>query len=74
MPIDYTDAFDRRLKAGRSPVGAAVSVAEDYLDGKPRSRGKRRITRSECVAAFWTSGFLAILPPRHGPPSPCYSR
>ena len=61
-PIDYAAVFDRHLNAGRSPVEAAVYVEEDYLDGRPSTRGKRRITRSERDAAFWSCGFLVTLP------------
>ena len=39
-----------------------MRVAEQYLDGKPRTRGKHKITNSERDSAFWSLGCLFELP------------
>lgn len=63
MPlIDYTPLFVANVQAGCSVIDAAVLVAEAYLDGKPRKRGKHKITRKARDMAFWSSGFLSRLP------------
>ena len=58
---DYATLFASNVQAGYSSTAAAVVVAEAYLDGKPRRRGKHRITRAERDAAFWSSEFLSTL-------------
>ncbi|HYQ70652.1 MAG TPA: hypothetical protein VET88_01860, partial [Gammaproteobacteria bacterium] len=60
--VDYTPLFSDYLAAGHKLSATAVMVAEAYLDGKPRLRGKHKITRTERDAAFWSSGFLNTLP------------
>ncbi|MEA3241867.1 MAG: hypothetical protein U9Q19_00335 [Pseudomonadota bacterium] len=59
---DYEPLFAGNVQAGHSPTDAAVMVAEAYLDGKPRQRGKHKITWVERDAAFWSSEFLSTLP------------
>ncbi len=59
---DYAQLFASNVEAGHSSTDAAVMVAEAYLDGKPRRRGKYKITWAERDAAFWSSGFLSTLP------------
>jgi hypothetical protein len=59
---DYTPLFASNVQAGHSATDAAVIVAEAYLDGKPRKRGKHKITRVERDTAFWSSVFLSTLP------------
>jgi len=58
---DYAPLFDSNVQAGHSSTDAAVLVAEAYLDGKPRMRGKHRITRAERDDAFWSCEFLSTL-------------
>lgn len=60
--IDYGTLFTENVQSGRSPIDAAIVVAEAYLDGKPRPRGKRKITRVARDTAFWNSEFLGTLP------------
>lgn len=59
----YDQAFADLTRSGLSEKVAAEAVAEKYLDGKPRTRGKHKISRVERDAAFWTSGFLLRLTP-----------
>ncbi len=59
--IDYTPLFATKIEAGYSSTDAAVLVAEAYLDGKPRRRGKRKIKAAERDTGFWSSGFLSNL-------------
>ena len=58
----YDTLFTDNVQAGHSSTDAAVVVAEAYLDGKPRKRGKHKFTWAERDAAFWSSGFLRTLP------------
>jgi hypothetical protein len=60
--IDYALLFAENVKAGCSVIDAAIVVAEVYLDGKPRKRGKHKITREARDIAFWSSDFLSTLP------------
>lgn len=59
---DYTPLFSSHLSAGNYLSATVVIVAEAYLGGKPRLRGKHKITRTERDAAFWSSEFLNTLP------------
>lgn len=61
-PTDYDRLFAGRVAAGLSSNDAAVVVANAYLEGKPRLRGKRRISTAERERSFWSSGFLDTLP------------
>ena len=60
--IDYGALFTANIEEGLSFTDAAVVVADAYLDGKPRLRGKRKTTRAERDTAFWCSDFLRTLP------------
>ncbi len=60
--IDYSLLFAANVQAGCSAIDAAILVAEAYLDGKPRKRGKHKVTRKAYDIAFWSSGFLSTLP------------
>ena len=53
--------FAGKVEAGDGPTEAAVAAAEAYLDGKPRQRGKRNLTRADRDREFWTSDFLTSL-------------
>lgn len=46
-----------------SDLGAAIQVAEAYLDGKPARRGKHKIAQVERDSAFWSAEFLISMPP-----------
>ena len=59
---DYDRLFAANLEADLNSTDAAITVANAYLDGKPRRRGKRKITWAERDAAFWSSEFLHTLP------------
>jgi hypothetical protein len=58
----YECAFDELVRTGATAIAAAEIVAESYLDGKPRTRGKHKITTAERDTAFWASSFLCGLP------------
>ncbi|MCC4118453.1 hypothetical protein LLG90_24145 [Aromatoleum toluclasticum] len=48
--------------AGRTPEDAVRLVVEDYLDGKPRLRGKKKISKAERDEAFWSSAVVCAVP------------
>ena len=54
--------FSRKMGEGHSSTDAARLVAHDYLEGKPRHIGKRKLTRASLDRVFWTSEFLISLP------------
>lgn len=58
----YDRLYDEFVNLGESSTMAQELVAEAYLDGKPRARGKKKITRFERDTAFWTSEFLHAVP------------
>lgn len=58
----YDRMFDRAQLSGLSAQSAAELVAEAYLDGKPRTRGKHKIAEIERCRAFWSSEHLGALP------------
>lgn len=58
----YDRAFHALVATGSSATEAAEAVAETYLDGKPRNRGKHKIPNAERNATFWHSAFLNTLP------------
>lgn len=64
--MSSSDAYDRSAaryhEAGLGAVEAALAAVDDYLDGKPRLIGKRKLTRAERDAAFWHSGVVTSLP------------
>lgn len=49
----YDQVLDRLLDGGAATSLAIVRVAEAYLDGRPLSRGRRKVTRRERDAEFW---------------------
>ena len=57
----YARLFIKSLESGQGPTGAATQIANDYLDGKPRRQGKRKISQAERDAAFWANEHLATL-------------
>ncbi len=59
---EYARLYEARVAAGESALDAAAHVADAYLDGKPRLRGKRKISRTERDTEFWSSQFLSALP------------
>jgi hypothetical protein len=59
---DYGALFASNVQAGHGSTDVAVVVAEAYLDGKPRRRGKHKISQAERDASFWSSEFLSTLP------------
>ena len=58
----YEQDFQQQVAAGASVKIAAEAMATAYLDGKPKLRGKHKITSSERDACFWASPFLNELP------------
>jgi hypothetical protein len=61
-PTFYDKAFSQLADVGMPVASAAISVTEDYLDNRPRHRGKVKVTGAERDAAFWSSAFLGSLP------------
>lgn len=59
----YDRAFERLRRAGKPSAEAALAIVEDYLDGKPRLSGKRKLTRAERDTAFWYSLVVAAISP-----------
>lgn len=62
MPNFYDPYFRQQLTAQASLHAAAEATASAYLDGKPRLRGKYKVTSVERDADFWSSPFLEELP------------
>jgi Holliday junction resolvase-like predicted endonuclease len=58
----YDLYFRQQLTAQASLHAAAEATARAYLDGKPRLRGKYKVTSAERDADFWSSPFLEELP------------
>jgi hypothetical protein len=59
----YDTLYEELVESGVSANGAVEAVVEAYLDGKPRARGKRKITKGERDAAFWSgAAFLNTVP------------
>ena len=58
----YDAAHERNCASGKSKDEAALTVVEDYLDGKPRLRGKKKVSKAERDEAFWSSAFANALP------------
>lgn len=58
----FDKIVDRLRNEGWSENEAILRAIEDYLDGKPRISGKRKITRAERDAAFWNSTLANNLP------------
>ena len=64
--LDSENPYERslaRLRDAGIEINQAMSlVVEDYLDGKPRLVGKRKLTRADRDAAFWSSAVIVSLP------------
>lgn len=58
----YDKIFNELIAVGEAANIAVETVAEAYLDGKPRLRGKEKITASERDTAFWLSAFVKSVP------------
>lgn len=54
--------YEARFLQSVQLVAAAEHAATAYLDGKPAQQGKRKVTRAQRHAAFWSSSFLSNLP------------
>ena len=53
---NYYDDLAARASGTGLPLEAAVErVASAYLDGKPQTQGKRKLTRKERDNLFWSS-------------------
>jgi Holliday junction resolvase-like predicted endonuclease len=62
VPNFYDPYFRQQLTAQASLHAAAEATASAYLDGKPKLRGKYKVTSAERDADFWFSPFLEELP------------
>lgn len=58
----YQRSYQELLSSGNVEVNAATLVTENYLDGKPARRGKKKVTQSERDLAFWSAEFLQKIP------------
>lgn len=58
----YDKMYEDLIESGQSLNAAADIVVEAYLDGKPRNRGKRKISQTERNGAFWLSKFVIAIP------------
>lgn len=58
----YEQHFHQQVAEGATARMAAEATAAAYLDGKPKLRGKHKITSSERDSGFWSSPFLQLLP------------
>ena len=58
----YDGIYESERHAGSSVQGAAELAAEAYIDGKPRTRGKHKVTESERRNAYWSSEHVKMVP------------
>jgi len=58
----YQRCFLELRLSGVADENAATLVTENYLDGKPARRGKKKVTQSERDLAFWSAEFLQDIP------------
>lgn len=58
----YDRMFEQLYGAGIERECATRAVVEAYLDGKPRTKGKRKYSRHERDSAFWLSQLIDRLP------------
>jgi Holliday junction resolvase-like predicted endonuclease len=58
----YEQRFQHLIDAGKDLAIAVEEAALAYLDGRPTHHGKRKVTRAQRHAAFWSSSFLLDLP------------
>jgi hypothetical protein len=58
----YDRLFENQRASGISLDCAIEATVEAYLDGKPATRGKRKLGRSERDSGFWSSEFVHSIP------------
>lgn len=58
----YDRMYEDLIESGESLNAIVDVVAQAYLDGKPRTRGNKKITQAERNDAFWLSRFVNALP------------
>jgi len=58
----YDVQYNLAINSGTPPALAQTRAVEAYLDGKPRLRGKKKTTRTERDAAFWSSALIEGIP------------
>jgi hypothetical protein len=58
----YDRLFEKQRASGISLDSAIEATVEAYLDGKPATRGKRRLSRYERDSGFWSSEFVHSIP------------
>lgn len=59
----YDRLYARLTEQGQLPEGATLAVIEDYLDGKPRQRGKKvKLTSADRNQAIWGSQVVESIP------------
>lgn len=58
----YDLAVQSHIDSGKTLHYAIPRVVEDYIDGWPRQRGKKKVTQFERDSAFWPSAFLHTVP------------
>lgn len=61
-PNPYDQKFNALIESGNTASSAIDAITEMYLDGKPKSRGRIKITPFERDTAFWLSEFVSALP------------
>jgi hypothetical protein len=60
---NYYDAmYERERLAGASVQGAAELAAEAYIDGKPRTQGKHKLSEADRGNTYWSSEHLQQVP------------
>jgi Holliday junction resolvase-like predicted endonuclease len=58
----YSQSISRLLATGMLIAEIASTIAHDYLDGKPSSKGKKVVTAQDRDHAFWTLPFWEQVP------------
>jgi len=58
----YQRSYEEYRASGSTLNVAILRVTEAYLDGKPASRGKHKLTQGERDKSFWSSDFLIDCP------------
>jgi len=59
----YDQLFAWLVEGGTAASAAVTQVADAYLEGKPQSRGKRKITRKERDSDFWVCQAVELCSP-----------
>jgi len=62
MSSYFETLFANARQSGLSELMAADLAATAFLDGKPKWRGKNKVTAKDRHAAFWSANFLHELP------------